>query len=149
MAMVKSSACELNTVSQMLPKTRSVPGGWGKIMPSGGRSRTSAPWANSRETAGTRETVVVPAGQRPPDGGAWESLLKPLLRGGRIVRDLPPPRTIRDFVQFCKAHGITIERAIAIDRAARAAPIKSYGGANLFGEQGLFLLSRRPADSPS
>jgi hypothetical protein len=25
-------------------------------------------------------------------------MLKPLLRGGRIVRDLPPPRTIRDFV---------------------------------------------------
>jgi hypothetical protein len=25
-------------------------------------------------------------------------MLKPLLRAGRIVRDLPPPRTIRDFV---------------------------------------------------
>ena len=25
-------------------------------------------------------------------------MLKPLLRDGRIVRDLPPPRTIRDHV---------------------------------------------------
>jgi hypothetical protein len=25
-------------------------------------------------------------------------VLKPLVRSGRIVRDLPPPRTIRDFV---------------------------------------------------
>src|SRR5262250_2467338 len=58
-------------------------------------------WSGVKEVyrrPGTRETVVVPAGQRPPDGGNWESLLKPLVRGGRIVRDLPPPRTIRDFV---------------------------------------------------
>ncbi len=51
--------------------------------------------------------------------------------------------TIRDFVQFCEAEGIKIEQAIAIDRAGHAAPIKSYGVANLTGEQGLFLLSRR------
>jgi hypothetical protein len=25
-------------------------------------------------------------------------VLKPLVSGGRVVRDLPPPRTIRDFV---------------------------------------------------
>jgi nicotinate phosphoribosyltransferase len=58
-------------------------------------------WSGAKEVyrrQGTRETVVVPAGQPPPDGGAWESVLKPLVRGGRIVRDLPPPRTIRDFV---------------------------------------------------
>jgi nicotinate phosphoribosyltransferase len=58
-------------------------------------------WSGAKEVyrrPGTRETVVVPAGQRPPDGGAWESVLKPLIRGGRVVRDLPPPRTIRDFV---------------------------------------------------
>jgi len=51
--------------------------------------------------------------------------------------------TIRDFVQFCDAERIKIERAIAIDRAGHAAPIKSYRVANLTGEQGLFLLSRR------
>jgi len=58
-------------------------------------------WSGVKEVYrrhGTRETVVVPAGQHPPEGGRWESLLKPLVRGGRIVRDLPPPRTIRDFV---------------------------------------------------
>src|SRR5947209_4818904 len=58
-------------------------------------------WSGAKEVYrrhGTRETVVVPAGQRPPDGGAWEPLLKPLVRAGRVVRDLPPPRTIRDFV---------------------------------------------------
>jgi len=58
-------------------------------------------WSGAKEVyrrRGTRETVVLPAGQRPPDGGVWEPLLKPLVRAGRIVRDLPPPRTIRDFV---------------------------------------------------
>jgi nicotinate phosphoribosyltransferase len=48
-----------------------------------------------------RSTVVVPAGTAPvpcPCGGTWDSVLKPLVTGGRIARDLPPPRTIRDFV---------------------------------------------------
>ena len=27
-----------------------------------------------------------------------DNMVKPLVTGGRIVRDLPPPRTIRDFV---------------------------------------------------
>ena len=49
-----------------------------------------------------RETVVVPQG-RPPGasvcgGSRWEALLKPLIRAGRVVRDLPPPRTVRDHV---------------------------------------------------
>src|SRR6266436_7088552 len=58
-------------------------------------------WSRAKDVyrrRGTRETVVIPAGQRPPSDGAWEPLLKPLVRGGRVVRDLPPPRTIRDFV---------------------------------------------------
>jgi nicotinate phosphoribosyltransferase len=49
-----------------------------------------------------RATVVVPKGR---SGGTctcglerWEPLLKPLVAGGRIVRDLPPPRTVRDHV---------------------------------------------------
>jgi hypothetical protein len=29
---------------------------------------------------------------------SWDQMLKPLVTGGRVVRDLPPPRTIRDFV---------------------------------------------------
>ena len=61
-------------------------------------------WSGAKDVyrrRGTRETVVVPAGTPPPartDGGAWEPLLKPLVAGGRIVRDLPPPRTLREFV---------------------------------------------------
>jgi nicotinate phosphoribosyltransferase len=49
-----------------------------------------------------RTTRVVPAGKIPDECGCgkhvWEALLKPLVRGGRVARDLPPPRTIRDHV---------------------------------------------------
>jgi nicotinate phosphoribosyltransferase len=58
-------------------------------------------WSGAKDVyrrRGTRETVVVPAGKRPTGDGPWESLLKPLVSAGRVVRDLPPPRTIRDFV---------------------------------------------------
>src|SRR5467141_1185070 len=58
-------------------------------------------WSGAKDVyrrRGTRETVVLPAGRRPPDGFAWEPLLKPLIKAGRIVRYLPPPRTLRDFV---------------------------------------------------
>ena len=58
-------------------------------------------WSGAKELfrrRGTLETVVLPAGTRPPGAGPWDALLKPLTTGGRIVRDLPPPRTIRDFV---------------------------------------------------
>jgi len=61
-------------------------------------------WSGAKDVLrcrGCRATVVVPAG-RPPRpcecGGAWEPLLKPLVQAGRVVRDLPPPRTIRDHV---------------------------------------------------
>jgi nicotinate phosphoribosyltransferase len=61
-------------------------------------------WSGIKEVyrcRGCRHTRVVPA-SRPPApcacGGAWEALLKPLLQGGRVVRDLPPPRTIREYV---------------------------------------------------
>jgi nicotinate phosphoribosyltransferase len=47
-------------------------------------------------------TNVVRAAARPaptgPDGRAGEPLLKPLITGGRLVRDLPPPRTLREYV---------------------------------------------------
>jgi nicotinate phosphoribosyltransferase len=49
-----------------------------------------------------RTTRVVPAGKAPEECGCgkhvWDALLKPLVRAGRIARDLPPPRTIRDYV---------------------------------------------------
>ena len=46
-------------------------------------------------------SVVVPAhkpAERCPCGGIYEPLLKPLLTNGTLVRDLPPPRTLRDHV---------------------------------------------------
>jgi nicotinate phosphoribosyltransferase len=47
---------------------------------------------------GTFDTVVVPASAGAPSDGKWDPLLKPLVAAGRITRDLPPPRTIRDYV---------------------------------------------------
>jgi nicotinate phosphoribosyltransferase len=47
------------------------------------------------------ETLVVPAHRpraRCACGGELEALLKPLVSGGRLVRDLPPPRTLREHV---------------------------------------------------
>ncbi len=47
------------------------------------------------------QTAVVPAHRprsRCPCGGEYESLLKPLIKGGRLARDLPPPRTAREYV---------------------------------------------------
>ncbi|HET9488307.1 MAG TPA: nicotinate phosphoribosyltransferase [Methylomirabilota bacterium] len=61
-------------------------------------------WSGAKDVLrcrGCRTTVVVPAGRPPaacPCGGKWDPLLKPLIGNGRIVRDLPPPRTIREFV---------------------------------------------------
>jgi nicotinate phosphoribosyltransferase len=62
-------------------------------------------WSGAKDVfrcRGCRTAVVVPAG-KPPAACAcgareWEPLLKPLITGGRVARDLPPPRTIRDFV---------------------------------------------------
>lgn len=51
-----------------------------------------------RACAGSR---VVPAAthlDRCDCGGEYEPLLKPLIRKGALVRDLPPPRTIRESV---------------------------------------------------
>jgi hypothetical protein len=45
--------------------------------------------------------VVVPAHKPPPRcacGGDSDALLKPLVERGRIARDLPPPRTLREHV---------------------------------------------------
>ncbi|HUF92451.1 MAG TPA: nicotinate phosphoribosyltransferase [Candidatus Limnocylindria bacterium] len=57
-------------------------------------------WSGAKDVLrrrGTLETVVIPAGTAAP-AGTWDPMLKPLVTGGRVVRDLPPPRTIRDFV---------------------------------------------------
>jgi nicotinate phosphoribosyltransferase len=58
-------------------------------------------WSGAKDVLrrrGTLQTVVRPAGAPAPAGGPWDSLLKPLVTRGRVTRDLPPPRTIREFV---------------------------------------------------
>jgi nicotinate phosphoribosyltransferase len=59
-------------------------------------------WSGAKDVfrrRGSREAVVVPAGTPPPaPAGEWEPLLKPLVQRGRIARDLPPPRTLREHV---------------------------------------------------
>jgi nicotinate phosphoribosyltransferase len=61
---------------------------------------------------GTVRNTVLPAA-RPapvgPDGRPAEALLKPLIANGALVRDLPPPRTLREYV---------LEQMAAIDIAA-------------------------------
>ena len=50
---------------------------------------------------GSVKNQVLPAHKPAPvgsDGRPAEAMLKPLIAGGRLVRDLPPPRTIRDHV---------------------------------------------------
>ncbi len=50
---------------------------------------------------GTAKNVVLSAAKPAPVGAAGrpaEALLKPLVVGGKIVRDLPPPRTLREYV---------------------------------------------------
>ena len=50
---------------------------------------------------GTLDNVVLPAGRPAPvgdDGRPAEMMLKPLIVNGRLVRDLPPPRTLREHV---------------------------------------------------
>ena len=61
---------------------------------------------------GTIDNIVLAAGKPAPvgaDGRKAESLLKPLVVGGKVVRDLPPPRTLREYV---------LEQMAGIDIAA-------------------------------
>jgi methionine biosynthesis protein MetW len=51
--------------------------------------------------------------------------------------------TILDFIQLARELGIQVERAVVISRQGRPSAIRSLWHANVFGEQGLFLLRRR------
>jgi methionine biosynthesis protein MetW len=51
--------------------------------------------------------------------------------------------TILDFIQLARELGIQVERAVAISRQGRPSAIRSLWHANVFGDQGLFLLRRR------
>jgi methionine biosynthesis protein MetW len=110
----------------------------------------------TRNPAGVLDHLVRIAGRAIvsfPNFGHWHMRWHLLTRGTMpVTRSLPAawyetPNihlcTIRDFLEFCRTKGILIERAIAIDSLGKAAPIRSWRLANLTGEQGLFLLSRR------
>ncbi|OYV62096.1 MAG: methionine biosynthesis protein MetW [Acidocella sp. 21-58-7] len=88
-----------------------------------------------------------------PNFGHW-SLRLQLLFGGkmpmtrawhRMWYETPNihPCTISDFFALCAADGYRVEQWLAVDEAGRRAPWRrSRRMANLFGEQGLFLLRR-------
>ena len=55
------------------------------------------------------------------------------------------PCTIRDFFALCTGEGYAVEKWLAVDDAGQRSPWRRFIGlANLFGEQGLFLLARVP-----
>src|SRR6201990_2872819 len=88
-----------------------------------------------------------------PNFGFWKMRLQ-LLIGGHIPRteNLPAPWcdtpnihfcTIKDFVQLCDEIGVKMERAVALDNFSRPVPLNlPWWVWNMFGEQGVFLLSR-------
>lgn len=89
-----------------------------------------------------------------PNFGHWEVRLKLLLTGrmpmtstwGRPWYETPNihPCTILDFFDLCEQDGYAVEDWLAVDERGLRAPWKrSVGLANLFGEQALFLLTRK------
>jgi methionine biosynthesis protein MetW len=94
-----------------------------------------------------------------PNFGHWSLRAQLLLRGrmpmtkswGRMWYETPNihPCTIRDFFALCEAEGYVVEQWLALDDEGHRAPWRRFPHlANLFGEQGLFVL-RRDAGSRS
>jgi methionine biosynthesis protein MetW len=88
-----------------------------------------------------------------PNFGHWTLRLQLLLRGRmpmtrtwhRMWFETPNihPCTIQDFFDLCTQDGYHVEQWLAADEAGARAPWRRYPGlANLFGEQGLFLLRK-------
>ncbi|KIL99724.1 Homoserine O-acetyltransferase [Paramagnetospirillum magnetotacticum MS-1] len=88
-----------------------------------------------------------------PNFGHWRVRLHLLTHGRMPVTDTlayewyDTPNihfcTIRDFLDLCRDLGIRVERSIPLDRSGRTMAIPSCEGiANLFADQGLFVLSR-------
>jgi methionine biosynthesis protein MetW len=88
-----------------------------------------------------------------PNFGHWSLRAQLLLRGrmpmtknwGRMWYETPNihPCTIRDFFALCEAEGYVVEQWLALDDEGHRAPWRRYPHlANLFGEQGLFVLRR-------
>ncbi len=87
-----------------------------------------------------------------PNFGHWRVRWQLLARGRMPVTDSMPLQwfdtpnihfcTILDFMGLCDELGVVVEQGMAISRRGRPSPIRSIHAANLFGEQGLFLLRR-------
>ena len=87
-----------------------------------------------------------------PNFGHWRVRWQLLTRGRMPITDSMPLQwfdtpnihfcTILDFMGLCEELDIVVEQGTAISRSGRPSPIRSIGAANLFGEQGLFLLRR-------
>jgi methionine biosynthesis protein MetW len=92
-----------------------------------------------------------------PNFGHWSLRAQLLLRGrmpmtkswSRMWYETPNihPCTIRDFFALCEAEGYVVEQWLALDDEGHRAPWRKYPHlANLFGEQGLFVLRRSTSD---
>lgn len=89
-----------------------------------------------------------------PNFGHWRARIHLAIKGRMPVNKTLPHQwydtpnihfcTIRDFIVMCDELGVTIERSIALDSQGNVRRIRSgLFAANLFGEQGVFLLSKR------
>ena len=88
-----------------------------------------------------------------PNFGFWKMRLQ-LLIGGHMPRTENLPATwydtanihfctIKDFVQLCDEINVKMERSVALDLYGRPVPLNlPWWVWNMFGEQGVFLLSR-------
>src|SRR5437588_615439 len=88
-----------------------------------------------------------------PNFGFWKMRLQ-LLVGGHMPRTENLPATwydtanihfctIKDFVELCDAINVKMERAVALDLYGRPLRLNlPWWFWNMFGEQGVFLLSR-------
>ena len=88
-----------------------------------------------------------------PNFGFWKMRLQ-LLVGGHMPRTENLPATwydtanihfctIKDFVELCDEINVKMERAVALDLYGRPVPLNlPWWVWNMFGEQGVFLLSR-------
>ena len=89
-----------------------------------------------------------------PNFGHWSVRLELALRGRMPVTENMPyswydtPNihfcTIRDFMELCREVGARMEKAVALDAGGRPMRVTlPWWVWNLFGEQGVFLLTRR------
>ncbi len=92
-----------------------------------------------------------------PNFGHWKMRLQLLIKGQMPRTDNLPATwydtpnihfcTIKDFVQLCDEINVKMERAVALDLYGRPLRLNApWWFWNMFGEQGVFLLTRRDSD---